>query len=50
MNFYGEMVAEEGNVSESTQDIPDDSIDEEGEVVGKELAKHLKKWGCGTGG
>lgn len=50
MNFYGEMVAEEGNVSESAQDIPEDSFDDEGEVVGKVLKAHIKKWHTGTGG
>ena len=50
MQFYGEMVAEGGDVSESTQDFPEDSLDDEGELVGKELKAHVKKWNTGMGG
>jgi hypothetical protein len=50
MHYYGEMIAENGNVSESTEDIPPDSFNDECEVVGSVLANHLKKWNIGTGG
>lgn len=49
MNFYGEATAINGELSDSCQDYPKNSFDDDGNPKGV-AKKHLEKWGCSQGG